>query len=180
METCINNSPFSVILGFWAYLQGMETDVRRRGLQVEEISFWAYLQGMETCEAEIIKEKEESFEPTYKEWKLRVPPKPPVPQVGFEPTYKEWKLIFTCSFSGHWGVLSLPTRNGNSLNFSTVRLYKSVLSLPTRNGNFVINLLIPHLRESFEPTYKEWKPYSRLMSSFILCMFWAYLQGMET
>ena len=77
---------------------------------------------------------------------------------GFKPTYKEWKLGFEIQLQLIPGlVLSLPTRNGNNTYLKVLQPTTLVLSLPTRNGNECQKGNGLGIRESFEPTYKEWK-----------------------
>ena len=57
------------------------------------------------------------FEPTYKEWKLDMRNAIVLKIRGFEPTYKEWKPLEDGTTYTLDIVLSLPTRNGNSLHF---------------------------------------------------------------
>ena len=76
------------------------------------------------------------FKPTYKEWKLFSFSGIESNSLCFKPTYKEWKQMY--SWLVRWNiikVLSLPTRNGNSL----MKVHKKV-------GG-----------KRFKPTYKEWK-----------------------
>ena len=94
---------------------------------------------METTKGQPIADAEwPRFEPTYKEWKHRHPDEWKDIRNGFEPTYKEWKHFLHPSLidTGQILVLSLPTRNGNSVNERRE--------------------LVDY--EGFEPTYKEWKP----------------------
>ena len=80
---------------------------------------------------------------------------------------------------------------------------KPVLSLPTRNGNSLFDYCHRFDPKGFEPTYKEWKlpenPLPGVKNRHVLSLptrngnglhtqlnpdsvprFWAYLQGMET
>ena len=120
--------------------------------------FWAYLQGMETSWSKISFFTSLRFEPTYKEWKPPSTGTASRSPLGFEPTYKEWKLNrWRCKME-RWMVLSLPTRNGNSIALSAI-VHLHICFEPTYKEwklTYEVYMLIPTLPR-FEPTYKEWK-----------------------
>ena len=55
-------------------------------------------------------------------------------------------------------ALILPTRDGNYLEAYRIVPLECALILPTRDGNCDIRVVVVRSDNSFDPTYKGWKP----------------------
>ena len=104
-----------------------------------------------------------------------------IPFFCFEPTYEELKplspiraFLFACMFWAYlWGIETRPQQvYSYKTDDSFEPTYEELKLLIRRQEWICIN--------RFEPTYEELKPSSGEDGKGKLCMFWAYLWGIET
>ncbi len=77
---------------------------------------------------------------------------------SFYPTYEEWKPDTTFATTSIVKLFILPMRNGNSMYSSVYKSSRRLFILPMRNGNLNILSESRIYLNSFYPTYEEWKP----------------------